>query len=193
MDLQILSSKDFKTSEWQGGTTTELYLYPENGNYEKRDFEVRVSSAIVSLEASDFTKLEGVERWLMVLEGKFMLKHENQEEIYMQPYDISRFMGDLNTSSKGKVRDFNLMLKNGKKGELFYRQLSENQHLELRGISAKKYIIYVIEGQGSLLEKNLNKGELGVLKLEKFEKVMLINTGSDPLKLAICEIEGSYK
>lgn len=193
MDLQILSSKDFKISEWQGGTTTELYLYPENGNYEKRDFEVRVSSAIVSLEASDFTKLEGVERWLMVLEGKFMLKHENQEEIYMQPYDISRFMGDLNTSSKGKVRDFNLMLKNGKKGELFYRQLSENQHLELRGISAKKYIIYVIEGQGSLLEKNLNKGELGVLKLEKFEKVMLINTGSDPLKLAICEIEGSYK
>lgn len=193
MDLQILRSKDFKTSEWQGGTTTELYLYPENGNYEKRDFEVRVSSAVVSLEASDFTKLEGVERWLMVLEGKFMLKHENQEEIYMQPYDISRFMGDLNTSSKGKVRDFNLMLKNGKKGELFYRQLSENQHLELRGISAKKYIIYVIEGQGSLLEKNLNKGELGVLKLEKFEKVMLINTGSDPLKLAICEIEGSYK
>lgn len=189
MDLQILNNKDFKTSQWQGGTTTELYLYPESGSYEKREFEVRVSSAVVSLEASDFTKLEGVERWLMVLEGKFMLKHENQEEILMQPYDISRFMGDLNTSSKGKVRDFNLMLNNGVKGELFYRQLLENQHLELKGLPAKKLIIYVIEGCGSLLEKNLNQGELGILKLNNLETAVLMNNGSSDFKLAICEIE----
>ena len=43
MKIRHLTAGDFRTSTWSGGTTTELFLYPENGSYAQREFLFRIS------------------------------------------------------------------------------------------------------------------------------------------------------
>ena len=69
--------KDYKKSEWSGGSTTELYISPDNGNYSTLDFKLRISLAKVKVSKTAFTPLKGVSRKLMVLQGEIILKHEH--------------------------------------------------------------------------------------------------------------------
>jgi environmental stress-induced protein Ves len=112
MIVRHLSAADFRTSNWSGGTTTELYLYPANGSYAARDFLFRISSATVDLEESDFTPLPGVERHITPLQGSFVLTHPGSSPIEMPPLAAPyRFSGAIPTHCMGKAKDFNLMLK----------------------------------------------------------------------------------
>ena len=112
MKIEHLTAGNFVTSTWAGGTTTQLYLYPENGSYANRDFLFRISSATVDLEESDFTPLPGVERYITPLEGSFVLTHPGASPVHLPrlsaPY---RFPGDIPTHCVGTATDFNLMLK----------------------------------------------------------------------------------
>ena len=83
MRILHLKKKDYATSRWSGGTTTQLYLYPEDGSYAQRRFQIRVSSAAVELEESDFTPLPGVDRWITPLAGGFTLTHPGREPVVM--------------------------------------------------------------------------------------------------------------
>ena len=69
MNIDIYKDGDFKTTEWSGGSTTELFIYPPTSNYESRNFDFRISSATVEIEQSNFTKLPEISRQLMVLKG----------------------------------------------------------------------------------------------------------------------------
>lgn len=112
MKIRHLTAADFRTSTWSGGTTTELFLYPENGSYAARDFRFRISSATVDLDESDFTALPGVERYITPLCGSFTLTHPGAAPVELPslatPYC---FWGDVATHCVGKATDFNLMLK----------------------------------------------------------------------------------
>lgn len=112
MKIIHLSAADFRASTWSGGTTTELYLYPETGSYASRDFLLRISSATVDLEESDFTPLEGVERYITPLQGSFTLSHPDGSSAVLPPLAAPyRFWGHTPTHCVGKATDFNLMLK----------------------------------------------------------------------------------
>ena len=37
-NIIVRTEKDYKVSKWSGGDTTELYLYPENGDYKAGNF-----------------------------------------------------------------------------------------------------------------------------------------------------------
>lgn len=108
--IKIIKKEELSTSKWSGGTTTQLYIYPENELYENRNFKFRISSAKVDLEESTFTKLSNIKRKIMILDGKLKLVHENHHEITLEKFDQDTFYGDWNTKSYGKVTDFNLML-----------------------------------------------------------------------------------
>ena len=116
MKITHLKKNDYKTSAWSGGTTTQLYIFPQDGDYAARRFKVRISSAAVDLEESDFTALPGVDRWITPLVGGFTLTHPvsrpEQAPVVMgpmsQPYN---FPGGIDTHCVGKALDFNLMLK----------------------------------------------------------------------------------
>ena len=118
MIIRHLTAADFRSSTWSGGTTTELYLYPEHGSYAARDFLFRISSATVDLEESDFTPLPGVERYITPLRGSFTLTHPGMPPVVLPalatPYGFS---GGIATHCVGKATDFNLMLK-GVDGEM---------------------------------------------------------------------------
>lgn len=112
MEVRHLTAGDYTVSQWSGGTTTEIFIWPEGGSYAAREFAVRISSATVDLEESDFTALAGVTRYIVPLEGGFTLQHPGMEAITMAPLDAPyRFSGEIATHCVGRATDFNLMLK----------------------------------------------------------------------------------
>lgn len=116
--ITIIKENEFITSEWSGGKTTQMFIYPKNSNYKSLDFKCRISSATVELEESEFTKLKNVNRFITPLNKRLKLTHDSQEYIELEPYEIYEFDGETSTYSIGKVVDFNLMLANGAKGYL---------------------------------------------------------------------------
>jgi len=108
---------------------------------------------------STFTKLEGIKRIISILEGKMELSHKNRYNITLMPYEIDRFIGDWDTSSKGKVKDFNLMLKDCD-GDFLYKEItgSENINFEEEVI----FFVYCISGKIKISGKSLLENELAV-------------------------------
>lgn len=126
--IEIIKSDAFKESKWSGGITTQLYIYPKDSDYQKRNFNFRISIATTELMESNFTKLEGVKRVISILEGKMQLSHKNKYDITLTPYEIDRFDGNWDTISKGKVKDFNLMLKDCD-GDFLYKEINSDENL----------------------------------------------------------------
>ncbi len=113
-----LTPKDYKTSAWSGGTTTEVFIWPEGASYAAREFQFRISSARVDMEESDFTALPGVTRYITPLSGSFTLSHREGEPVVLAPLaEPYRFDGGIETHCVGMATDFNLMLK-GVEGEM---------------------------------------------------------------------------
>ena len=118
MRILHLTEKDYKVGLWSGGSTTELFIWPEGADYGKREFTLRVSSARVDLEESDFTPLVGVTRYITPLTGSFTLTHPGTAPVVMGPLsEPYRFSGEIRTHCVGKATDFNPMLK-GTEGEM---------------------------------------------------------------------------
>ncbi len=103
------------TTRWSGGTTTEFYLYPTTGSYAKREFSIRISSATVDLEASNFTLLPDYNRIITPLQGGFTLTfpEDNHRTVTLKPLDLAFFDGAWHTHSVGKAIDFNVMTRKG--------------------------------------------------------------------------------
>ncbi len=146
MRILHLTQKDYKTSIWSGGTTTELFIWPEGADYARREFAFRISSAVVELAESDFTLLPGVERWITPLQGGFTLTHPGKHSVVMgplsQPY---RFSGEEPTHCVGRATDFNLMLK-GVSGQM---TISRGKTAVLPGFNcfyALKDGVFLLEG-----------------------------------------------
>lgn len=115
MNILHLHPEDYQTTRWSGGTTTQLFLYPQQGSYTVRDFRFRISSATVEQLDSDFTPLSGIERWITPVEGSFLLTHPDASPKQMGPLSAPyRFWGQQPTHCHGKARDFNLMLQDCK-------------------------------------------------------------------------------
>lgn len=100
----------FKTSVWSGGTTTELFILPEDGSYAERRFKVRISTALVELERSKFTHLPGVKRFITPLSSGFVLT-VNSERKELPFGEVLEFSGEDEVECEGSGRDLNLMLK----------------------------------------------------------------------------------
>ncbi len=137
MTVQKYEESRFKTSLWQGGETTELCIFPPGADYAARNFLYRISSASVDLERSEFTLLNGVQRFLVPLTGSLKISHDGKNFIKLKPYEVYAFDGGVKTVSTGKVRDFNLMVKDGADGFVKSFFLSPSSILKF-GISPKE-------------------------------------------------------
>ncbi len=76
--IELIHNEDYKTSNWSGGTTTELAIYPVNSDYKNLNFKWRLSSAKVELEESTFTYLPNTSRFILSLDDPLRLQHENK-------------------------------------------------------------------------------------------------------------------
>lgn len=129
MSIQKISRSTASTSHWSGGTTTEFYIYPPNKSYAGRDFAIRISSATVDLEESDFTLVQGYQRIITPLQGGFTLTfpEDGNRQVTLAPLEEAFFDGSWHTHSVGKAVDFNVMYQKGKSAT--YKRLKETQTL----------------------------------------------------------------
>lgn len=150
--MQLTSYAQQKISTWSGGTTTELFIYPEEAEYSERNFDFRISTATVEVEESNFTQLPGYKRILMILNGELFIEHKNQHNKILQQYESDEFFGDWETKAKGKVIDFNLMMKEGWNGSLSVDAISADSNKSYLYNESKFFGLYLLEG--SLLANN---------------------------------------
>ncbi len=130
INTRLIKEDEYITTAWSGGKTTQLFIYPEEADYSRRNFKFRLSSATVESEKSEFTKLEGVYRFITPLDGQLKLTHDHIQYIDLQPFEVYEFDGNKDTVSFGKVRDFNLMLRSGAEGKLDSICINKEQLLE---------------------------------------------------------------
>lgn len=169
MQIKICSPKGRFTSAWAGGVTTELWLWPEDGDYASRNFKARISSATVGLDESDFTALPGVVRYITPLIGGFTLSHLDGRTVTMAPLDEPyRFDGGEATHCSGKATDFNLMLK-GVEGEM---TVTGGKLTADGGI----FCVYPVDGGDVKVEGKalgVETGGLAVIHLKKSERAVI--------------------
>ncbi|MBS1782075.1 MAG: HutD family protein [Bacteroidetes bacterium] len=141
-NLQIVqfTAKNRTTIKWASGTSTEIFIFPNKASFAERNFMFRISTATVEAEESTFTHFAGITRHLMILKGEMELKHETQYTKHLKAFDQDTFSGEWNTSSIGRVTDFNLMLQNGIKGSLTHQFITKGEKLSIQSNSDFSFV-----------------------------------------------------
>jgi environmental stress-induced protein Ves len=159
MGIKIFAEASRTTINWASGTSTEIFIHPGNAKFSERNFQFRISTATVEAEESNFTFFEGITRHLMILKGELVLVHEDRYEKKMKPFDQDTFSGEWKTRSRGKVTDFNLMLKAGATGSLNHRKLSQGSATDFNR-KGTHYFLYFAAGSASVRDVSVNAGDL---------------------------------
>jgi len=159
MKYKVIQKSALKTIKWSGGTSTELFIYPENADFKKGDFCFRLSTATVEVDESVFTSLPNTRRTLMVLNGVLELEHEDQHNATLNKFEQDTFNGGWNTKSFGQCVDLNLMTKSNCKGTLsaIFIENEEKQFNDLREhtivYAYSNDIVLKLENQNITLEE----------------------------------------
>lgn len=184
----VKKQEEFKTSLWSGGSTTELYIYPEDAIYKEGNFQCRISSATVEVERSDFTSLPGVKRYLSIFHGHLDMIHGEGEKVSLEPFQVDCFDGGVPTVSFGQVVDFNLMLKNGADGKMETAQISAGESFILEPEKGQNLlVVYVPVGKVKIEDMQIETGELFICK-NWSKELRIENTGESVAGLGICRV-----
>lgn len=169
--IQHLSSADYKCMLWKNGAGYTIELARSEGSSLEL-FDWRISMADVKTSGS-FSKFDGMQRYLTVLEGQDILLNIDHQVKHLQYLESIKFSGDSQVSCElpnGKIRDFNLIY-DAKKFHADYEWMFEstaselkssadlffvfNQSLEPLEIKINESIFY-LEHQESLIIKDQN-------------------------------------
>ncbi len=178
MKVKLYTSIDFKTSNWSGGTTTQLYISPDTAKYADLNFDIRISSAKVEVAESTFTNLPKVNRQLMILEGEITIAHKDKYTKRLKPLDVDTFQGDWNTTSKGVCTDFNVMTTGNAASELSGLALASNQSKKVHMDEQwDTFFIYLFSGKVSVKiadkDNTINGDSLLVIEEAKLADIYL--------------------
>ena len=192
MKISILSSQHFISSQWAGGSSTQLYIFPANASYAERDFQLRLSTAKVEVEESTFTSLRGIQRKLMILDGEITINHKGQYSKHLKPFDVDSFSGDWKTTSIGTCTDFNVMTSGQQQSELYHLAMSEISGYRLKPKNDwKNLFLYATSGTIHLQIMNvdyiLETGNL--LVIENLNNSSVIINSADDFGLVVLEID----
>jgi len=191
MQINLTKKEQLNTNVWSGGTTTQLAIYPKEAIYKNLDFIFRISTATIEVEESTFTSLPNVSRVIMVLDGELTIQHKNQYTKQLKKFDTDIFSGDWETTSIGKVTDFNIMTRGSAKAATLGFSLAEQSKKELI-LNSDIMAIYISSGEivieQSLTQKvNASKGDIILISKEKVnEKFTLL--AQKTADIAIAEI-----
>lgn len=159
-----LTSNSFVVNDWGGGTTSELFIYPPDASYKNRDFSFRLSVATIEESPSTFTKLSGVLRTTLILEGDIELIIDGQGTILNQ-FDQCSYDGGARITSTGHCKDFNLMCREGYEGKISIVSKSRISHTNQDEI----VMLYVLSGVLSYRGKMIEKGDLILMNSDHVE------------------------
>jgi len=109
MKVYQISKNNISPNRWDGGLTFEYFIFPVGSVYSNRNFDFRISSATIDKIPSNFTKFEGYQRYLVMLDNDLQLERNGINEAY-QKHEIFEFISSDEVTSFSKGSDFNLML-----------------------------------------------------------------------------------
>lgn len=173
-----LKSESFKTTNWTGGSTTQLFIFPQTADYKSLNFNFRLSSAKIETLESEFSTLPKISRKLMVLEGEIEIQHEKHHKKKLKKFDQDTFEGHWKTSSFGRGTDFNLMCTSGTRGQLQAILLKDTESLDYIFKASENWLfIYIFKGKLIVhfdqISKSLDQGDLFVLNTSKEKSLNL--------------------
>ncbi len=181
MQIRRITEKDFTSSKWSGGQTDELLILPAGASYKDRNFNMRLSSASVELEKSNFTSLPGVTRFICPLDNNLKLFHytnstkgskdsaSNAEILAeLKPFEVFKFSGDMPIVSEGRCRDFNLMLKGSCDGfmESWNTEQEAGKEFSVRKNSLFWIFSYNASGRLLIEDENSSTENIGLDKMQ---------------------------
>ena len=155
MKLEIKNLKELPFTTWSGGTTTQLFIKPENFTV-KDDFDIRISSATIDPGDSTFSDFSKYNRFLTILDGWIDIAHPGEEEESCKGKRLEKhipyyFDGAIKTTSSSpvKVIDFNVIWKKSLSGiEVNIFDFSKNTEL---GLKNGEYFIFSLENNGEIV------------------------------------------
>lgn len=143
--IKLIKHRQQITTNWSGGTTTQLFIYPEEADYSKRDFLFRISTATVQTETSTFTDLTGFNRILMLLNGNLTVTHNQTQTHQLTPFAPHFFDGGWQTHAQGLDTDFNIIFKPDVDANIEVLQLDINQQTTITN-NGNLLFLYVVDG-----------------------------------------------
>ena len=178
-NITLLKSNDFQVSDWSGGKTKQLYLFPPTGHYGKREFDYRLSTATVELAESQFSDLSGFHRILMSLDHTLHLHNASrQEETVLAPFTPYFFEGSDSITSRGTCTDFNLIYSDHYQGQML--AISDGQELSRDEAIQFIYVLSDLMVTGTDLSSlNLKAGQLLIVEKETQETELQIMFSSN--------------
>ncbi len=139
--IEVLKKDSFKEMPWRngGGSTLELFRIPQTG-----DFSFRLSMATVHSDGP-FSFFPGIERILLLVEGKGFKLNKNSETILMDtPFSPLSFAGEEEISCQliqGTCLDFNIMTKRDfAKSTLRIVEINGKNPLMIKALCPLKFI-----------------------------------------------------
>ncbi len=130
--IQHLSSADYKQMLWKNGAGYTVELARSEGN-SLEEFDWRISMADVKT-AGVFSKFEGMQRILTVLQGQGIMLNIDHHLKHLQTLESVTFSGDSVVSCEllnGEIRDFNLIY-DPKKFHADYEWMFESVFSEIK-------------------------------------------------------------
>jgi len=173
MKFNLTKKEQLQTSTWGGGTTTQLAIFPKEAVYKNLDFSCRISTATIDVEESTFTSLPNVNRVIMILKGELTIQHKNQYAKKIKKFDTDNFSGNWETTSIGKVTDFNVMTRGSAKAAMQGFSLKEDSHKEIL-LNSDVMAIYISVGEISIEKLNLSQGDILLIEKENNTENVLI-------------------
>lgn len=170
-----------------GGTTTEIFVSPENAGLAGQPFDWRVSIADVASDGP-FSAFPGYDRHIMAIEGRGMVLEGGPEG----PMDLTRpfkphgFSGDWNIKGRlvsGPVRDFNLMARRDLyESRLEMREAASDLRLDA---ASSTLLIHLFDGEFTAAGHLLAAGETLILGPGE---ISLAKPLAGPVRFAHCRI-----
>jgi environmental stress-induced protein Ves len=175
MSIQIKKQSEITSNRWAAGTTSELFIWPNQTSFEARDFDFRISTATVEQTETTFTKFNGYSRELMILAGSLQIHHENLYSKTLNTFDVDSFEGDWDTNAEGMVTDFNIIYRGKVLAKLESNALEIEQiHKEEVVTKNSVTLIYIWDGAISITTlddktstANLAKGDCVILQYDQ--------------------------
>ena len=174
--LEKKLKKDYFTTKWAGGVTTEILIAPAASSLAQRDFDYRISTATVTDSPSNFSNFTGYERIILSLDKPISLQQKNNV-IELAPFVPYRFDGDVAMKSLGKCQDFNVIFKKNNHVWVTLLQNGAAQDLIIEGeniLSALQDIKVRLIARSKKQEILLQKGETLLIRQEQFEQIQII-------------------
>lgn len=114
MMMEIIRQENYKVTEWKGGITREILILPQGSSLAERNFDLRISSAVIESSESTFSDFTGYRRCLLPVDGDITLFRDS-ERISLKWNEPFFFDGSdkvRSTNTQGAI-DFNVIYREG--------------------------------------------------------------------------------